>query len=63
MLHPKMGPRTNPGGRRGGRRVSRTPQVFKTLRFPLYWRLAALLCPLSEISHKVPTKGQIVCFS
>ena len=63
MLHPKMGPRTSPGGRREVRRLSRTPQVLKTLRFPLYLRPAALLCPLSEISHKVPTKGQIVCFS
>ena len=60
---PPMGPRISPPGRWGGRRPPRRPKVLKTLQFPLFWRPAEQLCPLSEISDKVPIRGQIVCFS
>ena len=60
---PEMGSRDSPVGRRGGRQPPRRPEVLKTLQFPVFVRPAALLPPLSEISHKVPTTGQIVCFS
>ena len=39
------------------------PSERKTLRFPWFLRQAELLSSLSEISDKVPTICQIVCFS
>ena len=48
---PEMGSRDSPVGRRGGRRPPRRPEVFKTLQFPLFWRPAATLSPLSQRSR------------
>ena len=66
MQHPildsRMEPRIGPLGRRGGRRPARGPEVLKTLQFPMFWRPAEQLCPLSEISDKVPTICHNVCF-
>ena len=39
------------------------PSLRKTVLFPLFLRPGALLFPLSEISDKVPIRGQIVCYS
>ena len=58
---PRLGPRISSPGRQGCRRPPRRPEVLKTLQFPLCSSPAALLSPLSEISHKVPTTGKIVC--
>ena len=62
-LGSRLGPQMGPPGRRGGRRPSRRPEVAKTLYFQIFWRPAGHLSPLSEISDKVPIRGQIVCFS
>ena len=61
--NPRLGPRISSPGRQRCRRPPRRLEVLKTLQFPLFSRPAALLFPLSEIFLKVPTTGQIVCFS
>ena len=66
-MHPNLesptGPRIGRLGRPGGRRPPRRPEVLKTLHFAWFGRPAEQLCPFSEISDKVPTICQIVCFS
>ena len=57
------GPEDRPGRSRGLPDASRTLHVPKTLKFLRFLRSEELLCELSEISHEVPTTGQIVCIS
>ena len=55
-------PSRQPGGTSGRPPAPRRPKMLKTLQFPRFGRPTGQLPSLSEISDKVPTRSQIVCF-
>ena len=57
-----FGPEDHPMDGRGPHHPPGRLSGRKTLRFRLFVRPAALLPPLAEISHKLPIRGQNVCF-
>ena len=59
---PKWGPRDHPRRTSGTSPTSRRPGCSKRYAFLLFLHPAALLSPLSKISHKIPTRARMCVF-